>query len=104
MQASSTLNYQSALGLKITSLPHQLQIRWNRDSSAIRAAVSAELRIAEGDVVVTEVIPITKRQLSDGYVAYTPMTNDVSIQLDAKASDGSITTESMRAVAMPGNQ
>lgn len=104
VQASSTVASQSVLGLKVTSLPHQLQIRWNRDSSTIRAADSAELRISEGDVVVTEVVPISKRQLSDGYVAYTPMTNDVSIEFNVRAADGSVTTESMRAVAMPGNQ
>ena len=98
-----TASYEAPLGLKVTSLPHQLQVRWNHDSKAIRAAERGELRIAEGDVVVTQVIPIDKQQLLNGYVAYTPLTNDVSIRFDVTAADGSTTTESLRAVAMPGS-
>ncbi len=101
---SSTAGYLSSLGLKVTSLPHQLEIRWDREARAIRTAESGELRITEGGVVVTEVVPIAKRQLQDGYVAYTPLTNDVSIEFAVKAADGSTTAESIRAVAMPGNQ
>jgi len=95
--------YEDSLGLKVTSLPHQLQIRWNHDSKAIRAAEQGEIRIAEGDVVVTQVIPIDRQQLLNGYVAYTPMTNDVSIRFEVKTPDGRRTTESIRAVAMPGS-
>ena len=98
-----TAVYEDSLGLKVTSLPHQLQIRWNHDSKAVRAAEQGEIRIAEGDVVVTQVIPIDRQQLLNGYVAYTPMTNDVSIRFEVKTPDGRTTTESIRAVAMPGS-
>jgi hypothetical protein len=97
-----TAGYEAPLGLKVTSLPHQLQVRWNHDSKAIRGGEKGEIRIAEGDVVVTQVIPIDKQQLLNGYVAYTPMTNDVSIRFEVTAANGSTTTESLRAVAMPG--
>jgi hypothetical protein len=98
-----TASYEAPLGLKVTSLPHQLQVRWNHDSPAIRAAEKGEIRIAEGDVVVTQVIPIDRQQLLNGYVAYTPLTNDVSISFEVKTPDGRRTTESIRAVAMPGS-
>jgi len=98
-----TAGYEAPLGLKVTSLPHQLQIRWNHNSAAVRGAEQGEIRISEGDVVVTQVIPINKEQLANGYIAYTPLTNDVSIRFDVRSADGSITTETMRAVAMPGN-
>ena len=98
-----TAGYQAPSGLKVTAAPHQLQIRWNRDSKIILAAEEGEIRIAEGDVVVTQVIPIDKRQLLNGYIAYTPLTNDVSILFEVKAADGSTTTESVRAVAIPGS-
>jgi hypothetical protein len=98
-----TASYEAPLGLKVTSLPHQLQVRWNHDSPAIRGAEKGEIRIAEGDVVVTQVIPIDRQQLLNGYVAYTPLTNDVSISFEVKTPDGRRTTESIRAVAMPGS-
>jgi len=98
-----TASYEAPLGLKVTSLPHQLQVRWNHDSKAIRAAERGEIRIAEGDVVVTQVIPIDRQQLLNGYVAYTPLTNDVSIRFEVKTPDGRTTIESIRAVAMPGS-
>jgi hypothetical protein len=96
--AAITAAYESPLGLRVTSLPHQLQIRWNSDAQAIRSAARGELRISEGDIVVTEVIPMEKQQLLDGYVAYRPLTNDVSIRFEVEAPDGSRTSESIRAV------
>ena len=50
---------------------------------------------------ITEALPFDPSQLRDGYVAYTPKTNDVSIRLEVTAKDGSTKSESIRSVAIP---
>jgi hypothetical protein len=50
---------------------------------------------------ITEALAFDQRQLSDGYVAYTPNTNDVSIRLEVTGKDGGTTSESIRSVAIP---
>ena len=91
--------YETPLGLKVNSLPHQLEIRWNRAAPTITAAAQATLSISESGV--TETVPFEPGDLREGYVAYTPKTNDVSIRFEVKAADGSATTESIRVVAIP---
>jgi len=91
--------YETALGLKVTSQPHQLEIRWNRASSVIAAAARGTLNITEAGV--TEAVPFEARELREGYVAYTPKTNDVSIRFEVTGADGAATTESIRVVAIP---
>jgi hypothetical protein len=87
------------LGLRVTSLPDQVQIRWNRESPAILASESGRLRITEEGV--TEVVPFDQAQLRDGYVAYGPKSNDVDIRLEVTATDGGTTSESVRFVSIP---
>jgi hypothetical protein len=41
------------------------------------------------------------RELQEGYVAYTPKTNDVSIRFEVTAVNGAATAESIRVVAIP---
>ena len=96
---SAATGNDSALGLKVTSSPHQLEIRWNRGSAAIAASDKGVMRITDDGV--TEVVPFDQDQLHDGYVAYTPKTNDVSIRLEVTAKDGGTTMESVRSVAIP---
>ncbi len=91
--------YETPLGLKVNSQPHQLEIRWNRAASAIAAAAKGTLNISEGGV--TEAVPFEARELREGYVAYTPRTNDVSIRFEVAGTDGGVTTESIRVVAIP---
>jgi hypothetical protein len=98
-QTSTAASYVTPLGLKVTSEPHLLEIRWNRAASAITAAAKGTMRISEAGV--TEVVPFDPRELREGSVAYTPKTNDVSIRLEVTAADGAATTESIRAVAIP---
>jgi len=88
-----------SLGLRVTSLPNQVQIRWNRQSPVILASASGQLRISEDGV--TEVVPFDPAQLRDGSVAYGPKTNDVDIRLEVTGQDGSKTSESVRVVAIP---
>lgn len=102
--AQSTLTataaaYETALGLKVSSQPHQLEIRWNRASPVIAAAAKGTLNITESGV--TEAVPFEARELHEGYVAYTPKTNDVRIRFEVTGADGAATTESIRVVAIP---
>jgi hypothetical protein len=90
---------QRGLGLKVTSRQHQLEIRWNRQSAAVAAAKNGVMKIAEGGI--TESVNFDKDQLEDGFVAYTPTTNDVSIRLQVTGQDGGTASESIRAVAIP---
>ena len=92
-------SYESALALKVTSQPHQLEIRWNRAASAIASATKGSMSISEAGV--TEAIPFDQQELREGYVAYTPKTNDVSIRLEVTGKDRAATTESIRVVAIP---
>jgi hypothetical protein len=87
------------LGLKVTSLQHQLEIRWNRESAPIAASGSGVMKITEDGI--TETVPFDPSQLRDGYVDYTPRTTDVSIRLEVTGKDGGTTSESIRAVAIP---
>lgn len=103
-QPGTAASHESALGLKVTSAEHKLEIRWNRQSQAIRSAERAEMRISEGRALGTEVVPINKRQLLNAYVAYTPLTDDVNIQFEVKESDRSTTTESIHVVGTPGTK
>ena len=49
---------------------------------------------------VTEAIPFDPRELREGYVAYTPKTNDVSIRFEVTGKDGTA-AEAIRVVAIP---
>jgi hypothetical protein len=89
----------SPLGLKVVVQPKQLEIRWNLHSTQILAAEKAVVAITEGNV--TEKMPIARQDLRDGYIAYTPKTNDVYIRFEVKGANGSSTTESVRVVAIP---
>lgn len=87
------------LGLSVAAKQHQLEIRWNRESAAITSAEKGQMKITEDGI--TEALPFDPSQLRDGYVAYTPKTNDVSIRLEVTAKDGSTKSESIRSVAIP---
>ena len=90
---------ESRLGLTVTSREHQLEIRWNRESAAIAGCDKGVMKITDDGI--TEVVPFDQGQLRDGYVAYTPKTNDVSIRLEVTGHDGGATSESIRSVAVP---
>ncbi|MGP0075808.1 MAG: hypothetical protein ACLPWF_28160 [Bryobacteraceae bacterium] len=90
---------EHSLGLSVISRQHQLEIRWNRASAAIATSDRAVMNITDDGI--TEVVPFDQTQLRDGYVAYTPKTNDVSIRLEVSGKDGATTSESIRSVAIP---
>ncbi len=58
------------LGLTVTNLSNQFQIRWNRESRAILASDHGVMRITESGI--TEAVPFDPAQLRNGYVAYGP--------------------------------
>jgi hypothetical protein len=90
---------EAKLGLRVTSRPKQLEIRWNHDAKAILASTKGLMRITDGGQ--TEVIEFEPHQLQDGAVAYTPATNDVNIRLEVSGADGGSMVESIRVVAIP---
>lgn len=90
---------ETRLGLTVTARQKELEIRWNRESAAIAAAVSGVMKITENGT--TEGVVIDRQQLHDGYVAYTPKTNDVSVRLEVTGKDGVTTAESVRSVTIP---
>lgn len=101
-QSSSPLvesSDRTTMGLRVSSLSNQLEIRWNHKSQAIRASDHGIMRISDNGM--TEVVPFDAAQLRDGYVAYEPKTNDVSIRLEVTGKDGAKTSESVRSVAIP---
>jgi hypothetical protein len=89
----------NVLGLSVVSKQHQLEIRWNRESASIASSDKGVMKITEDGI--TEALPFDQSQLRDGYVAYTPKTNDVSIRLEVTGKDGGTKSESIRAVAIP---
>jgi hypothetical protein len=89
---------QPVLGLSVIARPHQVEIRWNRDSAAIQASERGVMKISEAGV--TQIIPFDQRQLKDGYVSYTPTTTDVRITMNVTGPDGATKSESIRAVAI----
>jgi hypothetical protein len=97
--AAAAATYETALGLKVGAQPHLLEIRWNRAASAITSGVKGTMRISEAGV--TEAVPVDARELREGFIAYTPKTNDVGIRFEVTAADGAATSESIRVVAIP---
>ena len=82
-----TVQYESPLGLRVTARKQQVEIRWDHSSRAVVGADKGLIRMIEGEMA--ELIPLDRRDLQDGYVAYTPMTNDVKIRLEVSERDGS---------------
>jgi hypothetical protein len=95
----ATAGYESPLGLKVTSRKQQLEIRWDHALGAVLNGGKAVIKITEGEM--TELIPMDRNDLQDGYVSYTPMTNDVRIRFEVNQADGTSVTESARVVAIP---
>jgi len=95
---SPAAGVKTPLGLTVTSHPHQLEIRWNRDAATILSSEQGVMKITEGGV--TEGILFDPAQLRDGFVAYTPMSSDVNIRLEVTGQGGT-TSESIRAAAIP---
>jgi len=94
----NTIN-QSPLGLKVASRKQQVEIRWDHECAAVVQADKGIMKVTEGEM--SELIPLDRRDLRDGSVSYSPMTNDVRIRLEVTGADGKSTSESARVVAIP---
>jgi hypothetical protein len=90
---------QTGLGLTVSSVQHQLEIRWNPQSAAIARSKSGVMKITEAGS--TQAVPFEQGQLREGLADYTPTTGDVSIRLDVMGEDGDTTSESIRLVTNP---
>lgn len=97
--APATAAFASPLGLKVISRKQQVEIRWDHEKRAVLNAGKGLIKITEGEM--TELIPLDLRDLRDGYVSYTSMTNDVRIRFEVSEADGTSVTESARVVAIP---
>jgi hypothetical protein len=97
--APTSASSETGLGLTVTSRPHQLEIRWNRETVAISESERGVMKITEAGT--TQAIPFDQRQLRDGYVAYTPTTTEVGIAFEVTGKDGGTTNDSIRSVAIP---
>ncbi len=95
----ATAGYESPLGLKVTSRKQQLEIRWDHALRAVLNGSKGVIKITEGEM--TELIPLDRHDLQDGYVSYTAMTNDVRIRFEVNQPDGTSVTESARVVSIP---
>ena len=91
--------YQSPLGLRVTTRNQQVEIRWDHNLVAALKSSKGLIKIAEGETAKS--IPLDWRDLQDGYVAYAPLTSDVRVHLEVTAADGATFTESARVIAIP---
>jgi hypothetical protein len=89
----------SPLGLKVMSKKQQVEIRWNHDLGTTLKASKALMKISEGEI--TQALPLNQRDLQDGFVAYTPLTNDVRVRFEVTVPDGTTVSETARVVAIP---
>jgi hypothetical protein len=91
--------YRSTLGLRVTTQKQQLDIRWDHDLAVRLQSTKGLMKITDGEM--TKLIPLDSRDLQDGYVSYTPLTNDVRVRFEVTKVDGTSVTESARVVAIP---
>lgn len=87
------------LKLRATANGQQVEVFWDHNSSSIREAEKATIRISDGDI--TEAVPFDSKQLQDGSLIYRPHTNDVTVRMEVSERNGGQVSESVRAVAMP---
>jgi hypothetical protein len=71
---------KSSLGLRAHLEDDSLQITWDRNSSALRAAKSAKLTVQDGHL--TRVVSLDRSELLSGSVVYAPRSGDVSVKLE----------------------
>jgi hypothetical protein len=86
---------ESPLGLSVTAQKQQLEIRWNHDSIGPLGGYKGQMKISEGET--TQTVRLDWRDLEDGHVSYTPLTNDVRIVLELVKPDGNIIRDSVHA-------
>ncbi len=97
--AKTTAEYRSPLGLRVSARKQQVDIRWDHDLVARLPSNKGLMKITEGEM--TKLIPLDSRDLQDGYVAYSALTNDVRVRLEVTCVDGTLVTESARVVVVP---
>lgn len=84
------------LGMQVQSQGEALLLRWNPYSQALQSAKSAVLEISDGPR--HREIYLNSSQIANGAILYTPVSNDVSVRLEALAEHGPRVSESMRVL------
>ena len=92
--ASSSLPHPR-IGLQAKSQGHDLELTWNRESALIAAATSGLISIEDG--LVKREIPLDAQQIRGESVLYSPISDQVLIQLTVTGPAGTV-TESVRVI------
>jgi len=93
-EAADSLPAASMLGLQVERTPPDLLVIWNRNAREIVAARRATLTIHDGGVQKTW--DLDKTRLALGSHLYTPVTEDIQIQLEVVYGDDGSLSQSIR--------
>ncbi|MBI3279120.1 MAG: hypothetical protein HYZ57_04685 [Acidobacteria bacterium] len=86
-----------SFGLKVTPNGEQIAISWDRDSSAVKIANSAELRILDGSRPPGP-LPLSPDYLRVGSITYLPRSRSVEVRMRLWSRDGRTREEVARFV------
>ena len=96
-RVSTTGKDSSALALRVERTTGGMQLTWNRDLPAIQSASKVVLAITDGDR--HENIELDPNQVRTGGFVYSPITGDVSFQMEVTdAHQTKTSSESLRVV------
>jgi proteasome lid subunit RPN8/RPN11 len=87
------------IGLSASGKDAQLQIRWDRESPAVRSASSAVLTLTEG--VDSTTIPLEREQLLTGATTYIRKAERVTVSMTVQQQDGHALRETTQFQAPP---
>jgi len=83
------------IALKVERQGMDLSVTWNHNSPLVTGADAGRLTIYDGSA---REFPLDKNQIRSGSVVYSPVTDQVRVQLDLQTPDQRITSESVMVV------
>lgn len=84
-----------ALGLRLTRNGHNIHVRWDRSSPAIRAARRGVLTITDGSI--NKSVDLDATTLQNGSVIYRHLSDTLSFRLEAYPAENASVAESIQA-------
>jgi protein TonB len=89
---------ENHLGLKVQRSGKDWEVRWDQDAPILLTGANGRLRIADG--AIHKDIELTPSELRNGRIIYTPMTDDVAMELEVESpTSGKPSSESVRMLA-----
>ncbi|MCU1241122.1 MAG: TonB family protein [Candidatus Acidoferrum typicum] len=86
------------LGLKLQRSGNDWELRWDQDASILLTGAAGHLRISDG--AIHKELDLTTSELRNGRIIYTPMTDDVAMELEVESPKSAKPfSESVRIVA-----